>query len=251
MQRRGRYLPESTAHPGKMLPALARTAISTYSDLGDLVLDPMCGTGTTLVEAVHLGRQAIGVELEPRWVALAAANLALAREQGASGRGLVTRRDARLLGRGLLDQLAGRVRLILTSPPYGSSLHGQVQTGDDELKQYDNRYSHNRDNLAELPARRGGRGRPSFLAALTEILTGCRRLLTPNGLLVITARPTGTAANSSICPGSSKCSRANAASSRTTGSSRSSAGSAAPHSYPGRASSRCNSNAPARSNACC
>jgi tRNA G10 N-methylase Trm11 len=172
-----------------MLPALARTSIATYSSVGELVLDPMCGTGTTLVEAVHLGREAIGVELEPRWVALAAANLTLAREQGANGRGLVTRGDARLLGRGLLDQLADRVNLILTSPPYGSSLHGQVRTGPIPVEQYDNRYSHNRENLAELPQRRGRRGRLSFTAALAEIFAGCRRLLAPGGLLVITARP--------------------------------------------------------------
>jgi modification methylase len=188
-QRSGRYLPASTAHPGKMLPALARTAIATYSDVGGLVLDPMCGSGTTLVEAVHLGREAIGVELEPRWVALAAANLTLARDQGASGRGLVTRGDARQLGRGLLDELANRVNLIVTSPPYGSSLHGQVRTGPQPVEQYDNRYSHNRDNLAELPQRRGRRGRPSFAAALAEILTGCRRLLVPGAALVVTARP--------------------------------------------------------------
>jgi hypothetical protein len=60
-------LPGSTAHPGKMLPALARQAIETYTDAGQLVIDPMCGIGTTLVEAVHLGRCAVGVELEPRW----------------------------------------------------------------------------------------------------------------------------------------------------------------------------------------
>ena len=53
-QRHGRYHPESNRHPGKMLPALARRAIETYSDPGDLVLDPMCGIGTTLVEAIHL-----------------------------------------------------------------------------------------------------------------------------------------------------------------------------------------------------
>jgi tRNA G10 N-methylase Trm11 len=188
-QRRGRYLPASTAHPAKMLPALARKVISSYSDLGELVLDPMCGTGTTLVEAVHLGRQAIGVELEPRWVALAAANLGLARDQGATGRGLVTRGDARRLCNGLLDELAGRVPLILSSPPYGDSLHGQVRTGPRPVEQYDNRYSHNPDNLAQLPRRRGRGGRPSFTTALTEILAGCQRLLTPSGLLVLTARP--------------------------------------------------------------
>jgi tRNA G10 N-methylase Trm11 len=188
VQRSGRYLPASTAHPGKMLPALARTAISSYSEVGELVLDPMCGTGTTLIEAVHLGRSAIGVELEPRWAALTAANLTLARNDGATGRGLVTRGDARLLGRGLLDELAGRVNLILTSPPYGSSLHGQVETGGTELKQWDNRYSRNRDNLAELPHQRIRASRPLFLAALAEIFTGCCKLLAPTGVLVVTAR---------------------------------------------------------------
>ena len=59
-----------------MLPELARRAISAYSDLGDLVVDPMCGIGTTLVEAIHLGRNAVGIELEPRWASLATANLA-------------------------------------------------------------------------------------------------------------------------------------------------------------------------------
>ena len=65
-QRHSRYLPESNRHPGKMLPALARTAIETYSEHGELVVDPMCGIGTTLVEAVHVGRRAVGVELKER-----------------------------------------------------------------------------------------------------------------------------------------------------------------------------------------
>ncbi|WP_327352248.1 TRM11 family SAM-dependent methyltransferase [Streptomyces sp. NBC_01304] len=54
-----------------MLPALADHAIRTYTRPGDLVLDPMCGIGTTLVEALHLDRNAIGVEYEPKWARLA------------------------------------------------------------------------------------------------------------------------------------------------------------------------------------
>ena len=69
-----------------MLPELARRAIDAYSNAGDLVVDPMCGVGTTLVEAIHLDRRALGIELEQRWSALAVANLALAREQGARGK---------------------------------------------------------------------------------------------------------------------------------------------------------------------
>ena len=74
-QRLGRYLPGSTSHPGKMLPELAGRLVAEYCPPGGLVADPMCGIGTTLVEAAALGRRAVGVELEPRWAALARANL--------------------------------------------------------------------------------------------------------------------------------------------------------------------------------
>ncbi|MGP3974211.1 DNA methyltransferase [Streptomyces sp. 8N114] len=72
-QRRARrYVPGSAAHPAKMLSALAAHAIATYSQPGGTVLDPMCGIGTTLVGAQHLGRHAIGIEHEPRRAHLAA-----------------------------------------------------------------------------------------------------------------------------------------------------------------------------------
>jgi hypothetical protein len=74
-QRAGLYLPECRQHPGKMLPDLARRVVRAYSRPGDLVVDPMYGSGTTLVEAARLGRRAIGVDLEDRWVDLATRNL--------------------------------------------------------------------------------------------------------------------------------------------------------------------------------
>jgi tRNA G10 N-methylase Trm11 len=189
-QRRGRYLPASIAHPGKMLPELARTVIRVYSRPDELVLDPMCGIGTTLVEAIHLDRDAVGVELEKRWAAIAAGNALLAREQGAPAHALCLHGDARRLGRGLLDELAGRIPLILTSPPYGPSLHGQVKAGHGRpVEKWDDRYSRNPGNLAHLPAQPGRGGRASFGDALSEILAGCVRMLAPGGRLVLTARP--------------------------------------------------------------
>jgi hypothetical protein len=69
-QRRGRYVPDTTRHPAKMLPALAAHAVATYTRPGDLVLDPMCGAGTSLVEAVRAGRHGIGVDIEQNFVDL-------------------------------------------------------------------------------------------------------------------------------------------------------------------------------------
>jgi hypothetical protein len=129
VQRQGRFAPASNQHPAKMLPEIARRAISAYSDRGDVVLDPMCGIATTLVEASHLDRGSIGVELEPRWAALAAENIQRARAQGAAAEARVLQGDARRLGHGVLDDLAGQVPLILTSPPYGNSQLGDSRAG--------------------------------------------------------------------------------------------------------------------------
>ena len=94
-QRQGRFVPEPGQHPGRMALDLAAEAIRTYSRPGDLVVDPMSGIGTTLVEAVHSGRHTVGVEYEPHWSEIARANLALAARQGAAGHGTVLTTDAR------------------------------------------------------------------------------------------------------------------------------------------------------------
>jgi modification methylase len=186
-QRRGRYLPTTTAHPAKMLPALAATAITSYTTPGELVLDPMCGIGTTLVEAIHAGRNAIGIECEPRWAKLARANLDHAREHGATGTGAVITGDARDAHALLTDQhLAGKVALLLTSPPYGQATHGQVRSSRDEgrpgVRKWDHGYGKNPHNLA-----RGSRQR--LLSGFTDILLGCLPLLRPGGIVAITTRP--------------------------------------------------------------
>jgi tRNA G10 N-methylase Trm11 len=174
-----------------MLPALAREAISRLARPGELVLDPMCGIGTTLVEAAHLGRQAIGVELEPRWAKLAAANVRHAEDRGARGSAIALQGDAQRLGRDLLNEYRDRCALILTSPPYGPSTHGHVRKHADRVVKLNDRYSRNPDNLAHLPARSGPRTRrPAFDDVLGEILAGCARMLQPErGRLVLTVRP--------------------------------------------------------------
>ena len=186
-QRKGRYLPAATAHPAKMLPALAATAITAYTRPGELVLDPMCGIGTTLVEAVHLGRDAIGIECEPRWAYLARANLEAAAEQGAAGTGAVITGDARDASALITDpHVAGKVALLLTSPPYGQATHGQIrstrETGRPGVRKTDYSYGHHPGNLART-------NHDQLLAGFTDILTGCLPLLRPGGITAITTRP--------------------------------------------------------------
>jgi tRNA G10 N-methylase Trm11 len=93
---------------------------------GDLVLDPMCGIGTTLIEALHQDRRALGVEYEPHWVHVTRANLDLARQNGIEHHGRVFHGDARQLATLLPEEYLGQAALVVTSPPYGPSTHGQV-----------------------------------------------------------------------------------------------------------------------------
>ncbi len=181
--------PESNRHPGKMLPALARQAIETYSDPGDLILDPMCGIGTTLVEAIHTGRRAVGVELEPRWAKLARANIKHAQRQGASFPAHVIEGDARQLP-GLVANHLRHARatadLILTSPPYGCAVadvaKDATRIGVGPMPRADtSNYSANRRNLGHA------RGK-TYLDAMAEVYTACAATLKPGGFLVLVTK---------------------------------------------------------------
>lgn len=50
-------------YPARFSPIFAREAIKTFTEPGDFVLDPFCGGGTTLVEALSLGRRAAGMDV--------------------------------------------------------------------------------------------------------------------------------------------------------------------------------------------
>lgn len=187
VQRHGRYLPDSVRHPGKMLPAIARHAIEAYTEPGQVVFDPMAGIGTTLIEAVHLGRDAISTEYEPQWAHLASANLRHAAAHGAPGHGRVWHADARHLPDELLQQYAGKVSLLLTSPPYGPSNHGQVTTHGrlghtGQVAKRDHRYSRDRRNLAHRPT-------AQLLGGFEQILRAALPLLAPGATVAVTARP--------------------------------------------------------------
>ena len=182
-QRRGRYTPQSSTHPGKMLPHLAAHAIASYTTPGDLVLDPMCGSGTSLVEAIHLGRHALGVDIEPRYTTLTRANVALARAQGATGTARVITGDATGLLQLAPATAAGRVALLLTSPPYGRSTHGLVRaTGTGVRKRAHTYGDREHGNLAYA-------GWSGLLDGFTAILSASYRLLRPGGTVVVTCRP--------------------------------------------------------------
>jgi DNA modification methylase len=63
--------PQGRKHPAVFPESIARRIIQHYCPPGGLVLDPFAGTGTTLVAAKALGFDALGVELNPEYAAIA------------------------------------------------------------------------------------------------------------------------------------------------------------------------------------
>lgn len=58
-------------YPAMMIPQVARRLIQLYGRSGGVLLDPFCGSGTSLVEARLAGMHAIGIDLNPFAVFLA------------------------------------------------------------------------------------------------------------------------------------------------------------------------------------
>ncbi len=66
----------SAGYWGNFIPQIPNQLIQRFTSAGDWVVDPFCGSGTTLIEAQRLGRNALGVELQSEVVELARSILA-------------------------------------------------------------------------------------------------------------------------------------------------------------------------------
>jgi tRNA (guanine10-N2)-dimethyltransferase len=98
-------------HPSAMPSKLARCMVNlAHGKTEDLVLDPFCGTGTSLIEATYIGCRALGVDAQRRMVLGCRKNL---QHFNITAEGLVLA-DARQLP-------FTRVDCVVTDPPYGRS----------------------------------------------------------------------------------------------------------------------------------
>lgn len=76
---RVRYrMPEYEEHPSQKPEALLERIIRASSNIGELILDPFCGTFTTCAVAQRLGRRSIGIELQTEYVKIGLRRLGIA-----------------------------------------------------------------------------------------------------------------------------------------------------------------------------
>lgn len=62
-------------HPAPFPLELASRLVRMFSFADDTVLDPFCGTGTTMIAAIRYGRNSIGIDIDPEYCRMAASFL--------------------------------------------------------------------------------------------------------------------------------------------------------------------------------
>lgn len=114
---RGAWATHDAKYRGNWSPYIPRNLLLRYSKENDLVLDQFCGGGTTLVEAKLLGRNIIGVDVNP--AALERCREKCDFEQENCGKVSIQQGDAR----NLAFVPDSNIDFICTHPPYANIIH--------------------------------------------------------------------------------------------------------------------------------
>ena len=169
-------------HPAKYPETMAQEFIEFFTKSGETVLDPMCGTGSTLVAALRSGRNSYGIELNPKYATIA--QQIIAEERNTLGQRVeslkseVINADASRA----LDLRLPTFDYVLTSPPYWDMLRARgakTQQKRRESNELDVFYSDDPNDLGNMD------DYEVFLAKLIEIYVGLKPLLREKAYLTI------------------------------------------------------------------
>ena len=169
-------------HPAKFPETMAQEFIEFFTKRAGTVLDPMAGTGSTLVAALRCGRNSYGIELNPGYAQIA--KQVIAEEKICLGL------DANGLAAEVIEGDALQaceyglppVDYVLTSPPYWDMLHAKGAENQKKRRassQLDVIYSDDPHDLGNL------HDYDQFLAQLVSIYAGLKPLLREKAYLTI------------------------------------------------------------------
>ena len=113
-------------HPAKFPETLAQDFVEFFTKKGQMVLDPMVGTGSTLVACLRARRNSIGIELNPKYAAIA-------KQIVAEESKLLDKRTAKKIHVEVIEgdaaekikTIHGPIDYVVTSPPYWNMLHAR------------------------------------------------------------------------------------------------------------------------------
>ena len=172
--------PGKRTHPATYPESLVAEFVARCTQPGDLVLDPMAGTGSTLLACRRIGRRGFGIELNPEYAAIARQRLAAAGCTPGTAR--VVEGDARRLA--AVEGLPPQVDYCITSPPYWDMLNMRGAMTQRGRRQRGLHVSYGDDprdvgNVAEYG---------QFVDALVEVYRQVVARLRPGGYLTVVVK---------------------------------------------------------------
>ncbi len=125
-------------HPAKFPETLAQEFIEFFTKRGQYVLDPMVGTGSTIVASLRSGRHSVGVELNPHYAKIA--------KDVIQNEKMTIGDDAKDLQADIIQGDAARLSqyelpnfdYLFTSPPYWDMLHAKGGESQKKRREDDN-----------------------------------------------------------------------------------------------------------------
>ncbi len=169
-------------HPAKYPETMAQEFIEFFTKEGETVLDPMAGTGSTLIAALRAGRNSYGIELNPKYAKIAKQIIEEERQTlGASIENLkseIVNGDASLA----INYGLPMIDYVITSPPYWDMLRAkgaQTQKKRRTSDELDVHYSDDPNDMGNIA------DYEEFLGKLVDIYKGLKSLLREKAYLTI------------------------------------------------------------------
>ena len=169
-------------HPAKFPETMAQEFIEFFTKKGETVLDPMAGTGSTLIAALRAGRNSYGIELNPKYAEIA--NQIIEEERASLGSSIENLKSEIVNGDAAVavNHQLPTFDYVLTSPPYWDMLHAKGadnQKKRRESEELDVVYSEDPNDLGNIHEYE------EFLGKLVNIYEGLKPLLREKAYLTI------------------------------------------------------------------
>lgn len=174
-----RDIRDKNLHPATFPISLAKKVIGLFTHEGELVLDPFVGSGTSLVAAQDLNRNAVGFDLQSKYIELCAERLASNNLFNQAQQ--VAIQDDALHAPNYLDP--GSVSLIWTSPPYANLLNRRRK--NKSRRDRNNEQLHKVEQYSQDPRDLGTMALDDYTTAMGDIFERLLPLLRPKGHCVI------------------------------------------------------------------
>jgi len=116
-------------HPAKFPETLVQDFIEFFTKQGQVIFDPMVGTGSALIAALSCNRHSYGIELNPDYAEIAREMLTKLRaSMGDASQQIkseIITGDAADIAKHVIAYKIPQIDYVITSPPYWDMLHAQ------------------------------------------------------------------------------------------------------------------------------